>query len=121
MADQKIAWYSQTEKSTANTTDKVMVYDGTSTYMIPVSAILSLVNTSSSGSSSNWYDALQKASVNDTDLFPVYDGTEAYVVPISEIRGADNLTNDYLLLTGEDGIDYRVKIDVLGNGKVIKD
>ena len=73
------------------------------------------------GNTNNWYDAIQKANANDTDLFPVYDGTDAYVVPISAIKGADNLTQNEVILVGEDGNDYRIKVDVLGKAKVIKD
>ena len=130
MADERIAWYSQPSKNAANNTDKVMVYDGTNTYMVPISAILALVEPSEGGSTggespapstNNWYDAPQKLKPENTDLMPVYDGSDAYVVPISSIKGADNLKDDYVLLTGEDGVNYRVKIDVLGNAKVIKD
>ena len=117
MADTKKTWYSADEKTTVNNTDKILVYDGTKSYTVPVSAI----KGTSSGSGGNWYDATQKLSANDTDLMPIYDGQDAYVVPISAIKGADNLTDGYVLLTGEDGVDYRVKIDALGNPKVIKD
>ena len=116
MADEKIKWYEQTQKTTVSNSDKLMVYDGTKTYIVPASAL----KGSSSGSNSNWYETTQKLEVSNTDLMPVYDGEDTYVVPISSIKGADNLTDDYVLLTGEDGIDYRVKIDVLGNAKVIK-
>ena len=111
MADERIAWYSQTGKNTVSDTDKLMVYDGSKTYMIPFSAIKNAIPTVSepdpgtgstpdpgTGSTNNWYDAVQKLSVNDTDLFPVYDGTDAYVVPISAIRGADNLTDNEVIL-----------------------
>ena len=134
MADERIAWYSQTGKNTVSDTDKLMVYDGSKTYMIPFSAIKNAIPTVSepdpgtgstpdpgTGSTNNWYDAVQKASANDTDLFPVYDGTDAYVVPISAIKGADNLTQNEVILVGEDGNDYRIKVDVLGKAKVIKD
>ena len=134
MADERIAWYSQTSKNTVSDTDTLMVYDGSKTYMIPFSAIKNAIPTgggsdSGSGSGSdpgtgntnNWYDAIQKANANDTDLFPVYDGTDAYVVPISAIKGADNLTQNEVILVGEDGNDYRIKVDVLGKAKVIKD
>ena len=67
-----------------------------------------------------WYSVTQKNKVNPTDKMLIYDGSSSYVVPLSLVKGADNLTDDYVLLTGEDGIDYRVKIDVLGNAKVIK-
>ena len=134
MADERIPWYSQTSKNTVSDTDTLMVYDGSKTYMIPFSAIKNAIPTgggsdSGSGSGSdpgtgntnNWYDAIQKANANDTDLFPVYDGTDAYVVPISAIKGADNLTQNEVILVGEDGNDYRIKVDVLGKAKVIKD
>ena len=126
MADERIAWYSQTGKNTVSDTDKLMVYDGSKTYMIPFSAIKNAIPTVSepdpgTGSTNNWYDAVQKLSVNNTDLFPVYDGNDAYVVPISAIRGADNLTQNEVILVGEDGNDYRIKVDVLGKAKVIKD
>lgn len=120
MADTKKTWYSADEKNTVNDTDKVLVYDGTKSYTVPASALKGSGN-SGGGDGSNWYDAVQKLEANDTDLMPIYDGSDAYVVPISAIKGADNLTDEYVLLTGEDGVDYRVKIDVLGNAKVIKD
>ena len=119
MADTKKTWYSADGKTTVNNTDKILVYDGTKSYTVPVSAIKG--SSSGSGSGGNWYDATQKLSANDTDFMPIYDGEDAYIVPISAIKGADNLTDEYVLLTGEDGVNYRVKIDVLGNPKVIKD
>ena len=137
MADERIAWYSQkNRKDTISDTDILMVYDGSKTYMIPFAAIKNAIPTGGgsepdpgtgstpdpgTGSTNNWYDAVQKLSVNDADLFPVYDGTDAYVVPISAIRGADNLTDNEVILVGEDGNDYRIKVDVLGKAKVIKD
>ena len=138
MADVKKTWYSADEKSTVNDTDKVLVYDGTKSYIVPASALKGSGNSGTTtpdptpnptpdptpnppASTSNWYDAPQKLKPDNTDLMPVYDGSNAYVVPISSIKGADNLKDDYILLTGEDGVSYRVKVDVLGNAKVIKD
>lgn len=73
MADERIAWYSQTGKNNVSDTDKLMVYDGSKTYMIPFSAIKNAIPTVSepdpgTGSTNNWYDAVQKLSVNNTDL-----------------------------------------------------
>ena len=80
MADERIAWYSQTSKNTVSDTDTLMVYDGSKTYMIPFSAIKNAIPTgggsdSGSGSGSDpgtgytnhWYDAIQKDNANDTD------------------------------------------------------
>ena len=55
MADERIPWYSQTSKNTVSDTDKIMVYDGSKTYLIPFSAIKNAIPTgggSDSGSGS---------------------------------------------------------------------
>ena len=39
MADTKKKWYDATQKLTANNTDKILVYDGTTSYTVNVSAI----------------------------------------------------------------------------------
>lgn len=67
-----------------------------------------------------WYSAAQKNSVNDTDKILVFDGTVSRTVEIGKIRGASNLTDEYVELTGEDGNLYRVYVDRLGNAKAIK-
>ena len=129
MADEKITWYSQTSKNTISDTDTVMVYDGQKTYTVPFSAIKSALpssggssgGSSSGGSVSNWYDTTQKLEPNNTDLFPVYDGTDTFLVPISSIKGVDNVTDNYVLLTGKDGKQYRLMVDYLGNLYAIKD
>ena len=131
MADEKITWYSQTSKNTINDTDTVMVYDGQKTYTVPFSAIKSALpssggssgggSSSGDGSVSNWYDTTQKLAPNDTDLFPIYDGTDTFLVPISSIKGVDNVTDNYVLLTGKDGKQYRLMVDYLGNLYAIKD
>ena len=122
MADERVTWYSQTSKSTISDTDIVMVYDGSKTYTVPFSVIKNaLPSSGGNGSTSNWYDTNQKLAPEGTDLFPIYDGTDTYLVPISSVKGSDNVTDEYVLLTGEDGKQYRVKVDILGNAKVIKD
>ena len=125
MADEKITWYSQTSKNTIKDTDTVMVYDGQKTYTVPFSAIKSALPSSGSGgsggSTSNWYDTTQKLEPKNTDLFPIYDGTDTYLVPISSIKGVDNVTDEYVLLTGKDGKQYRLMVDYLGNLYAIKD
>ena len=125
MADEKITWYSQTAKTSIKDTDTVMVYDGQKTYTVPFSAIKSALPSGGSGggsgSVSNWYDTTQKLEPNNTDLFPIYDGTDTYLVPISSIKGVDNVTDEYVLLTGKDGKQYRLMVDYLGNLYAIKD
>ena len=125
MAEEKITWYSQTSKNTIKDTDTVMVYDGQKTYTVPFSAIKSALPSSGSGgsggSTSNWYDTTQKLEPKNTDLFPIYDGTDTYLVPISSIKGVDNVTDEYVLLTGKDGKQYRLMVDYLGNLYAIKD
>ena len=116
MADERVTWYSQTSKSTISDTDIVMVYDGSKTYTVPFSVIKNaLPSSGGNGSTSNWYDTNQKLAPEGTDLFPIYDGTDTYLVPINSVKGSDNVTDEYVLLTGEDGKQYRVKVDILGN------
>ena len=67
-----------------------------------------------------WFEATQKSNVNDTDKILVYDGNNSRTVEISKIRGASNLTNEYVELQGGDGNLYRVYVDRLGNAKAIK-
>ena len=69
----------------------------------------------------NWFDVTQKNTVNETDKILVYDETNgSRIVPAGSLKGADNLTSDYVEITGDDGNLYRVKVDVLGNAKAIK-
>ena len=49
-----------------------------------------------------WYSVTQKNKVNPTDKMLIYDGSASYVVPLSLVKGADNLTNEYVELEGED-------------------
>lgn len=121
MADTKKTWYSATEKSTLNKTDKVLVYDGTTSYTVPASVFSSLVSSSGSGDGSKWYDTTQKLSPNNTDLFPIYDGTDTYLVPISSIKGVDNVTNEHLIVTAKDGNTYRIGVDYVGNIYAVKE
>ncbi len=44
MADTRKNWYDATQKLTANETDKILVYDGDSSYTVPVSAIQGSTN-----------------------------------------------------------------------------
>ena len=67
-----------------------------------------------------WFEVTQKNFVNNTDKILVYDGTDSRIVEVSTIKGADNLTNEYVELMGADGNLYRVYIDALGNAKAIK-
>lgn len=62
----------------------------------------------------------QKASVNSTDKIMVIDGTEAKLVEVSLLKGADNLTGEYVELNGLDGNLYRVYVDSEGKAKAIK-
>ena len=67
-----------------------------------------------------WFEATQKVSVNNTDKILVYDGTVSRTIEIGLLKGADNLTNEYVELEGKDGNLYRVFIDKEGNTKAIK-
>lgn len=67
-----------------------------------------------------WYSVTQKNKVNPTDKMLIYDGSASYVVPLSLVKGADNLTNEYVELEGEDGELYRVSVDCNGNPHAIK-
>lgn len=67
-----------------------------------------------------WFDTTQKSSVSNTDKILVYDGSVSRIVELGLVKGADNLTNEYVELTGADGNLYRVYVDVLGNAKAIK-
>ena len=126
MADTKIKWYEQTSKTSVTGSDTVMVYDGSKTYTVPVSAFKTFIGTGgstggNSGSTSNWYETTQKLAPTDTDLFPIYDGTDTYLVPISSIKGVDNVTDEHLIITAKDGNTYRVGVDYLGNIYAVKD
>lgn len=68
-----------------------------------------------------WYDATQKLTANNTDKILVYDGTTSYTVNVSAIKGVDNVTDEYMLVTAKDGNQYRVGVDYLGNLYAIKD
>ena len=68
-----------------------------------------------------WYDATQKLTTNNTDKILVYDGTSSYTVNVSAIKGVDNVTDEYMLVTAKDGNHYRVGVDYLGNLYAIKD
>lgn len=68
-----------------------------------------------------WYDATQKLTVADTDKILVFDGSTSYTVPVSSIKGVDNVTEQYVLLKGQDGASYRLGVDRLGNPYAIKD
>ena len=67
-----------------------------------------------------WFEVTQKASVNDTDKILVYDGTVSRTVQVGLLKGASNLTNEYVELEGKDGNLYRVFIDKEGNTKSVK-
>lgn len=68
----------------------------------------------------HWYDASRKLSASDTDIMLVYDGTSSYTVPIESIKGVDNVTDEYVLITGKDGNKYRMSVDNFGNPYAIK-
>ena len=65
--------------------------------------------------SKKWFEVTQKASVNNTDKILVYDGTVSRTVELGLVRGSENLTTEYVELTGKDGNLYRVFIDSEGN------
>lgn len=67
-----------------------------------------------------WYDATQKLTANSTDKILVYDGTTSYLVNVSAIKGVDNVTDEYMLVTAKDGNQYRVGVDYLGNLYAVK-
>ena len=67
-----------------------------------------------------WFSITQKNSVNDTDKILVYDGSVSRIIDVGLLKGADNLTNEYVELEGKDGNLYRVFIDREGNTKSIK-
>jgi hypothetical protein len=68
-----------------------------------------------------WYDATQKLTANNTDKILVYDGNTSYLVNVSAIKGVDNVTDEYMLVTAKDGNKYRVGVDYLGNLYAVKD
>lgn len=67
-----------------------------------------------------WFEATQKNSVNDTDKVLVYDGTASKTIEVSLLKGADNLTSEYVELTDENGELYRVYVTKEGEAKTIK-
>ena len=68
-----------------------------------------------------WYDATSKLTASNTDKILVFDGSTSYTVPVSSIKGVDNVTEQYVLLEGQDGASYRLGVDQLGNPYAIKD
>lgn len=141
MADERISWYSQTAKSTANKTDKVMIYDGSKTYIVPISAILALVDTTSgSGSSSSESSNISLPlditdgtkvsfselsgilSTNDTDtVLVIREDGSIKKVNVNDLKGEGTLTENYMTLTEEIGTSYRITVGNDGNLKVVKD
>ena len=69
-----------------------------------------------------WFEVTQKISVNDADKILVYDANSqvSRTIEVGLLKGADNLTNEYVELEGKDGNLYRVFIDKEGNTKAIK-
>ena len=69
-----------------------------------------------------WFEVTQKISVNDTDKVLVYDTNNqvSRTIEVSLLKGADNLTDEYVELQGKDGKLYRVFVDKEGNTKAIK-
>ena len=67
-----------------------------------------------------WFSVTEKNNVNPTDKILVYDGTNSRLIKAELLKGAANLTHEYVELTGEDGKQYRVYVDRLGNAKAIK-
>ena len=67
-----------------------------------------------------WFEATQKNNISDTDKILVYDGNVSRTVEVGLLKGASNLTNEYVELEGKDGNLYRVYIDNEGNTKAIK-
>jgi len=69
-----------------------------------------------------WFEVTQKISVNDTDKVLVYDTNNqvSRTIEVGLLKGADNLTDEYVELQGKDGNLYRVFIDKEGNAKAIK-
>lgn len=67
-----------------------------------------------------WYSITQKGSVNSTDKILVHDGTVSRTIEVGLLKGADNLTSEYVELEGKDGNLYRVFVDKEGNTKTIK-
>ena len=59
----------------------------------------------------NWFSATQKTTVNDNDKILVYDGSDSRIVEVSLLKGAANLTEDYVELKSVYGELYRVYID----------
>ncbi len=78
MADVKKSWYSATEKYDVAETDKVLVYDGTTSYTVALDKLKNLTFNS----------ATDKLSPNDTDTVIVYEGDIAYKVQASKLRGS---------------------------------
>ena len=68
----------------------------------------------------NWFSATQKTTVNDNDKILVYDGSDSRIIEVSLLKGATNLTENYVELKSVDGELYRVYIDAEGNAKAIK-
>lgn len=67
-----------------------------------------------------WFDINRKNSINDSDLIMVYDGNSSKLITADLLKGADNVSDDYVELTGEDGNSYRIKVDSLGKAHAIK-
>lgn len=68
----------------------------------------------------NWFSVTQKTTVNNTDKILVYDGAVSRTIEVGLLKGADNLTDEYVELQGKDGNLYRVFVDKEGNTKAIK-
>ena len=45
-----------------------------------------------------WFEVTQKNSVNETDKILVYDGTVSRTIEVGLLKGADNLTDEYVEL-----------------------
>jgi hypothetical protein len=73
-------------------------------------------------SEKKWFEVTQKISVNDTDKILIYDTNNkvSRTIEVSLLKGADNLTDEYVELQGKDGKLYRVFVDKEGNTKAIK-
>ena len=125
MADIKKAWYSVTGKSDVLKTDKILIYDGTTSYTAELDTLKNLTFTS----------ANDKLSPNDSDKVIVYENGIPFKVDVSKVRGTgtggsidiDTVTeklsaNDTdKILVFENSDMYKVSVDKIKGVKNVTD
>ena len=63
----------------------------------------------------------QKASINTTDKIMVLDGNDVKLIEAGLLQGASNMTDEYVILKDDKGVEYRVFVGADGKLKAIKD